>query len=435
MKKLLFSNFYFLFSKTGQSLVEILVALGVGTILIIGATGVIIPSLRANTQADKIQVSAALGKELIENTRAFSEGDWHNISNLATSSANKYFLVPGSPFIAATGTEGVISDGITSGLVGYWKLDESTGTVAYDFSGNGNNGTLINSPTNVTGKVSQGLSFDGSTNYISVSSSTSLQPLAGNWSVSFWIYRLGTGAGDYPEIIGSRPWTTGTDKGWAVSWSSNNSKIGAHYADGSVGFDVTATQSTSTVPLTTWQHWVVVFDKTNGKLNYYLNGQLDFQQSPAFPSGTINQADNLYMGVERVSPPPARKLNAILDEVRAYNRALSATEVKTLYSSTIYTRYFYIDNVGRDASGNILSSGGTNDPSTKKLTAVYGWPNGPTNSFSTYLTRFQNNVFDQTDWSGGPGQDGPATTTNSRFSTSTQIYYATTTGSILIQLQ
>lgn len=33
------------------------------------------------------------------------------------------------------------------GLVGYWRFDEGTGTVAYDSSGNGNDGTLVNSPT------------------------------------------------------------------------------------------------------------------------------------------------------------------------------------------------------------------------------------------------------------------------------------------------
>lgn len=102
-------------------------------------------------------------------------------------------------------------------------------------------------------------------------------------------------------------------------------------------------------------------------------------------------------------------------------------------STTTYTRYFYLDRVGRDASGNIVLSGGADDPSTLKVTVVYSWSNGPNNTMATYLTRFRNNVFDQTDWSGGPGQDGPATTTNSQFSTSSQIDYATTTGSIIIK--
>ncbi|TSC55222.1 MAG: hypothetical protein LiPW30_688 [Parcubacteria group bacterium LiPW_30] len=203
-----------------------------------------------------------------------------------------------------------------------------------DRSGQGNDGTLVGMSTTTSptpGKIGSALKFDGSDDYISVNNTSSLQPLTGNWAVSFWIYRLGTGLSDYPQVVGSRPWTTSTDKGWAVSYSTASSKIGAHYADGSIGFDVTATQSTSVVPLRTWQHWVVVFDRTNGKLNYYLNGQLDVQQSPTFPSGTINQIDNLYMGRE-IGGANARRLNANIDDVRVYNRALSATEIKQLYN-------------------------------------------------------------------------------------------------------
>ncbi len=112
--------------------------------------------------------------------------------------------------------------------------------------------------------------------------------------------------------------------------------------------------------------------------------------------------------------------------------ALSGDEIITL-STTTYVRYFTVDNVGRDPGDNILSSGGTDDPSTQKVTVVYAWANGAPNSISTYVSRFRNNVLQQTDWSGGPGQDGPATTTNNTFSTSSQIDYTTTAGSISIQ--
>ncbi len=401
----------------GQSLVEILVALGVGTILIIGATGVIIPSLRANTQADKILVSSALGKELIENVRVFSEGDWHNIFNLATSSANKYFLVPASPFVTATGTEGIIADGITSGLVGYWKLDEATGTKIYDFSGNGNNGTSTGGPVSTTGQVSQALSFNGS-NYVEVNNSSSISMGTDAHTAAAWI-KLNS-YGTYRPVIAKRSGGI-VDFSYHIDDSASDGKMASYNGSTSVG-------STSTVSLGVWHHVAWVYSSST--VFFYLDGAPNGSASQT--SGAANSA-NLYIGKDNGTTQ--FYFDGSIDDTRLYNRALSASEVKTLYSSNIYTRYFYIDNVGRDASGNILSSGGTNDPSTKKLTAVYGWPNGPTNSFSTYLTRFQNNVFDQTDWSGGPGQEGPATTTNSRFSTSTSIYYATTTGSIMIQLQ
>jgi len=34
-----------------------------------------------------------------------------------------------------------------TGLVGHWKFDEGTGTIAYDSSGYGNDGILTGTPT------------------------------------------------------------------------------------------------------------------------------------------------------------------------------------------------------------------------------------------------------------------------------------------------
>ena len=48
-----------------------------------------------------------------------------------------------------------------SGLVGWWKFDETSGIVAYDSSGNGHDGNLTNGPTWTTGKIGGALSFDG----------------------------------------------------------------------------------------------------------------------------------------------------------------------------------------------------------------------------------------------------------------------------------
>ena len=46
-------------------------------------------------------------------------------------------------------------------LVGYWSFDEGFGTVAFDASGNGFDGTLTGDPQWVTGQVGGALEFDG----------------------------------------------------------------------------------------------------------------------------------------------------------------------------------------------------------------------------------------------------------------------------------
>ncbi len=102
--------------------------------------------------------------------------------------------------------------------------------------------------------------------------------------------------------------------------------------------------------------------------------------------------------------------------------------------TTTYIRYFYVDDVYRDASGQISTTGGF-DPSTKKITIIYGWTGGSNKSLVTYITRSKNNIFIQTDWSGGGGELGPITSTNNKFDTSTDnIDFLNNYGSVKLKL-
>jgi type II secretory pathway pseudopilin PulG len=93
----------------GQSIIELLVAIGVGIILIVGAISVLGPTIKTQGDTTRLQVAAGLGKGLLENVAVFADADWHNISVLATSSASKYYLIAStSPFTIASGTENVV---------------------------------------------------------------------------------------------------------------------------------------------------------------------------------------------------------------------------------------------------------------------------------------------------------------------------------------
>lgn len=95
--------------RSGQSLVEILVAVSIGVLMITGALVVIPAVLRIGTDTRHIQAGAALGKELMDNVRVLAGSDWSDIKELATTSSNRFHLnVSTSPFTITSGTEDVV---------------------------------------------------------------------------------------------------------------------------------------------------------------------------------------------------------------------------------------------------------------------------------------------------------------------------------------
>ena len=71
--------------------------------------------------------------------------------------------------------------------LGYWKFDEASGSVAYDSSGNKNDGKLIHGPTHIAGKFGGALHFNGINQFVNISNIIGLNPGSTNITVSAWI--------------------------------------------------------------------------------------------------------------------------------------------------------------------------------------------------------------------------------------------------------
>src|SRR3989344_2545886 len=72
------------------------------------------------------------------------------------------------------------------GLVGYWPMNENTGTIAGDASGNGNSGTLTSMDATtdwVDGKRGKALDFDGGDDFVSIPNALNFSTM----SVSAWV--------------------------------------------------------------------------------------------------------------------------------------------------------------------------------------------------------------------------------------------------------
>lgn len=93
----------------GQSLIELLLAVAVGVILVGVAVAVIAPALKINTKTNEAKIGAALGRELLENLKVFSESGWHNLSSLPTGDTNIFHLIRSGDFFAtSTGFEEIV---------------------------------------------------------------------------------------------------------------------------------------------------------------------------------------------------------------------------------------------------------------------------------------------------------------------------------------
>lgn len=91
-------------AQKGQSLVEILVALGIGVILIGGVTALITVNLRSSSESKTTQVASSITQEVIDGVRSKADADWNGFYALGKGSANKYYI-SSSTLAIATGTE------------------------------------------------------------------------------------------------------------------------------------------------------------------------------------------------------------------------------------------------------------------------------------------------------------------------------------------
>ncbi len=89
---------------SGQSLIEILVGIGVGVIIIGGVAATIALTLRSNVQNKNNQIATSLAQEVVSEVSDFAGANWHNLDNLSTGL--QYHLATSGPnFSAQSGIE------------------------------------------------------------------------------------------------------------------------------------------------------------------------------------------------------------------------------------------------------------------------------------------------------------------------------------------
>jgi len=212
------------------------------------------------------------------------------------------------------------------GLISWWPLDETDGDKAGDIV-DGNDGTYVNGPIPVEGKVAGALSFDGIGDYVDLGSDSSLN-IPGSVTIDAWVKIIGDVVRWYNYFFADFDNT-----GWVSQLSLGVYSVGGNFQfysyEGRSSGDNTYVLSSADKTAGEWYHVAVVRDDDIKTIKLYVNGNLEGSNSYAGKI-PVSLQGNKYLGS---SGSWGDYFNGELDEVEIYNRALSDLEIQSIFNA------------------------------------------------------------------------------------------------------
>ena len=208
-----------------------------------------------------------------------------------------------------------------SGMISYWRLDETSGTTAYD-SYDSYDGTL-NGGTWAPGQIWNGLSFDGN-DYVDLGDVTQLNSVSA-FTIMGWIKQDSNTANErvFDKINNGNNDISVAPYGGKIYFEVGNGANSHGYWNG----------YSSNIPSGTWYHLAAVYDgsgATNAdKAKIYVDG---VERTMSF-SGTIPATTANLAGYSFTLSRPGDDFNGMMDEVALYSRALSSSEILSHYNN------------------------------------------------------------------------------------------------------
>src|SRR5262249_19679228 len=195
-----------------------------------------------------------------------------------------------------------------AGLVAAYAFEEGSGTNAIDASGNDNKGVLAGATRTTSGKIGSALVFDGTSAMVNIAQSPSLD-LSTAMTLEAWVY---------PTTLG----------GWRdIIYRANDSYYlsGSGGGEPAVGATFAGTNSNlfgpGALPLNAWSHVAATYDGATVRLYVGGNQVASRSQTGSIPASSYP----LTLGGD---PVYSQFWAGSIDEVRVYNRALSAAEIQ-----------------------------------------------------------------------------------------------------------
>lgn len=230
---------------------------------------------------------------------------------------------------------------LTTNLVAYYKLDESSGNAA-DSSGSGftltNTGTIPYSTT--YGKINNGASFDGSSQYFVGSAS---QNITGDATFSFWMK---------PQSLASDPvlfckfGVGNTQLSYYLQLNFTSNNVGfVNSADGSTAIGGTTVAYTFSV--NTLYYVSLVYTAATPKIELFINGTSIGSSTGTLKTSIFAGTDIFEIG--RYTRGNVLFYNGYLDEVGIWSRVLTSTEISSLYNGGAGLQYPFVSSISSPA--------------------------------------------------------------------------------------
>jgi len=235
-------------------------------------------------------------------------------------------------------------------LVAYWSFDDGTGTTAIDNSGNGHDGTLVNMEEAdwVSGVSGNALSFDGTNKQVTIPSDSSFSfERTDSFSICLWCKRNA-----YGGILLRKSAGNYTTPGYGIQDLDGENQFRVYLSGTTNGNDL----------IKDFNYPQGYIDQNWGFLVITYDGSVSFDGLLLYWNGDEISGDNVRNTLTEttVTTDPLQITNGgfdgLIDEVRIYNKVLTASEIKALYlnpagvSSRLAENRIY---TGLDSDGNL----------------------------------------------------------------------------------
>lgn len=209
-------------------------------------------------------------------------------------------------------------------LAGYWDFDRVDGTTVYDLSGNNNHGTVHNALYEPQGRLNGALRFNGTDSFVDMGLVPGID-YSNGFTIALWVK---------PDAVKNSKWIsqksgTSAAGGFSLGFEANLGRFQYEFVNGNTPETHSTYKSSSAVP-GKWDHYAISWSPSSKLFAVYINGaQLGLSGNFAGPPTTAGFA--LLVG--KLAGSSSLNFSGLIDEVRIYDRELTAYQVKEVYDS------------------------------------------------------------------------------------------------------